>query len=111
MEKLELKGTLLGKESVLAKKGLEDELERNRMRLAFERDELEVLKSSPELLLLTPQAARLAEASQNLKNARTIVSMMPQDLAQGSELLGVFQSLMQRALEAKQETSQAGDQS
>ncbi|HBX69099.1 MAG TPA: hypothetical protein DEH25_06885 [Chloroflexi bacterium] len=105
MKKLELKGTLLGKESVLAKKGLEDELERNRMRLSFERDELEVLKSSPELLLLTPQAARLAEASQNLKNARTIVSFTPQELAQGSELLGVFQSLMQRALEAKHESS------
>lgn len=104
MKKLELKGTLLGKESVLAKKGLEDELERNRMRLAFERDELEVLKSSPELLMLTPQAARLAEASQNLKNARTIVSLTPQELLQGSDLLGVFQNLMQRALEAKQES-------
>jgi len=101
LKKLELKGSLLGKESVLAKKGLEDELERNRLRLAFERDELEVLRSSPELLLLTPQAARLAEASQNLKNARTIVSLTPQELVQGSELLSVFQSLMQRALEAK----------
>jgi hypothetical protein len=111
MKKLELKGTLLGKESVLAKKGLEDELERNRLRLAFERDELEVLKSSPELLMLTPQAARLAEASQNLKNARTIVSLTPQELVQGSELLGVFQSLMQRALDSKQESSESEDQS
>jgi len=111
MKKLELKGTLLSKESVLEKKGLEDELERNRLRLAFERDELEVLRSSPELLMLTPQAARLAEASQNLKNARTIVSLSPQELTQGSELLGVFQSLMQRALGAEQESSQAGDQS
>jgi len=102
MKKLELRGTLLGKESALAEKGLEDELTRNRMRLAFEKEELEVLKSSPELLMLTPQAARLAEASQNLKNARTIVSFTPQELAQGSELLSVFQSLMQRALEEKQ---------
>jgi len=103
MKKLQLKGTLLGKESSLAEKGLEDELTRNRMRLSFEKEELEVLKNSPELLMLTPQAARLAEASQNLKNARTIVSFTPQELAQGSELLGVFQSLMQRALEEKQE--------
>ena len=103
MKKLALKGTLLGKESALAQKGLEDELARNRMRLAFEKEELDVLKSSPELLMLTPQAARLAEASQSLKNARTIVSFTPQELAQGSELLGVFQSLMQRALEAKKE--------
>ena len=61
-----------------------------------------MLKNSPELLILTPQAARLAEASQNLKNARTIVSFTPQELTQGSELLSVFQSLMQRALEEKQ---------
>jgi len=101
MKKLQLKGTMLGKESALAEKGLEDELTRNRMRLAFEREELEVLKSSPELLMLTPQAARLAEASQNLKNARTIVSFTPQELAQGSEFLGIFQSLLQRALEEK----------
>jgi len=103
MKKLQLKGTLLGKESALAEKGLEDELIRNRMRLAFEKEELEVLKGSPELLMLTPQAARLAEASQNLKNARTIVSFTPQELAQGSELLGVFQRMMQKALEEKQE--------
>ena len=103
MKKLRLKGTYLGKESVLAEKGLEDELTRNRMRLAFEKEELEILKSSPELLMLTPQAARLAEASQNLKNARTIVSFTPQELAQGSELLGVFQRMMQKALEEKQE--------
>lgn len=103
MKKLELKGTVLGKESALAEKGLEDELIRNRMRLAFEKEELEVLKSSPELLMLTPQAARLAEASQNLKNARTIVSFTPQELAQGSELLSVFQNLMQKALKEKQD--------
>jgi hypothetical protein len=53
--------------------------------------------------MLTPQAARLAEASQNLKNARTIVSFTPQELAQGSELLSVFQRMMQKALEEKQE--------
>jgi hypothetical protein len=102
MKKLELKGTVLGKESALAEKGLEDELTRNRMRLAFEKEELELLKDSPELLMLTPQAARLAEASQNLKNARTIVSFTPQELAQGSELLSAFQRLMQKALDEKQ---------
>jgi hypothetical protein len=102
LKKTELKKTLLEKEAVLTHQSLEDELERDRMRLAFEKEELEVLKSSPELLMLTPQAARLAEASQNLKNARTIVSFTPQELAQGSELLGVFQNLMQRSLEEKQ---------
>ena len=67
LKKAELKKILLEKESALAHQRLEDELARNRMRLAFEREELEVLKSNPELLMLTPQAARLAEASQNLK--------------------------------------------
>jgi hypothetical protein len=74
------------------------------MRLAFEKEELEILKSNPELLMLTPQAARLAEASQNLKNARTVISISPQDLAQGSEYLSLFQNLLQKALEAKKET-------
>jgi hypothetical protein len=103
LKKAELKKTLLKQESALTYQSLDDELKRNRMRLAFEKEELEVLKSSPELLMLTPQAARLAEASQNLKNARTIVSFTPQELAQGSELLDVFRSLMQKALEEKKE--------
>jgi len=101
LKKAELKKTLLEQESALTYQSLEDELKRNRMRLAFEKEELDVLKSSPELLMLTPQAARLAEASQNLKNAHTIVSFTPQELTQGSELLGVFKNLMQRALEEK----------
>ena len=105
MKKAELKRELLEKESALAQQRLEDDLTRNRLRLAFEREELEVLKSSPELLMLTPQAARLAEASQNLKSARTVISLMPQELAHGSELLNLFQNLLQKALEAKNEGS------
>ena len=106
LKKAELKKTLLEQESTLTNLSLEDELKRNRMRLEFEREELEVLKSSPELLMLTPQAARLAEASQNLKNARTIVSFTPQELAQGSELLGLFQNMLQSALEKKNEEAE-----
>jgi hypothetical protein len=110
LKKVKLKKTLLEKESALTHQNLEDELKRNRMRLAFEKEELDVLKNSPELLMLTPQAARLAEASQNLKNARTIVSFTPQELAQGSELLGIFQNMMQQALEAKRDSSQADNE-
>jgi hypothetical protein len=101
LKKAELNKILFEKETILAHQRLEDELARNRMRLAFEKEEVDVLKSSPELLLLTPQAARLAEASQNLKNARTVVSFTPQELTQGSELLSLFQELLQRVLEAK----------
>ncbi|MFZ1043463.1 MAG: hypothetical protein WCA79_17845 [Anaerolineales bacterium] len=104
MKKAGLKQILLEKESALARQRLEDELVRNRMRLAFEKEGLEVLQSSPELLMLTPQAARLAEASQSLKNARTVISLSPQDLDHGSELLGFFQNLLQKALEAKKGT-------
>lgn len=106
IKKAALKNTLQEKEAALSEQSLADELKRNRMRLAFEREELDMLKDSPELLMLTPQAARLAEASQTLKNARTIVSFTPQELANGSELLGVFQNLMQRALAEKQTTQQ-----
>lgn len=105
LKKAELKKELHEKEAALAQQRLEDDLTRNRLRLAFEREELEVLKSSPELLMLTPQAARLAEASQNLKSARTVISLMPQELAHGSELLNLFQNLLQKALEAKNEGS------
>ena len=104
LKKAELKKILLEKEAALAQQRLEGELARNRLRLAFESEELEVLKHSPELLMLTPQAARLAEASQNLKNARTVISLTPQELANGPDLIGLFQSLLQKALEAKKET-------
>ena len=105
LKKAGLKQLLLEKESALTRQSLEDELARNRMRLSFEIEELEVLKNSPELLMLTPQAARLAEASQNLKNARTVISLTPQEAAHGSELLNLFQELLQKALEAKKGAS------
>ena len=103
LKKAELNKILLEKEAVLADQRLEEELIRNRKRLAFEKEEVDVLMSRPELLMLTPQAARLAEASQNLKSARTVISFTPQELAQGSELLSLFQNMLQKALEAKKE--------
>lgn len=105
LKKAQLKSRLLEKEAAFSRQSLEDELARNRMRLAFEIEELEVLKNSPELLMLTPQAARLAEASQNLKNARTVISLAPQESGHGSELLNLFEALLQKALEAKKPAS------
>ncbi len=104
MKKVELKKTLLEKESALARQRLDEELVRDRMRLTFEKESLDVLRSSPELLMLTPQAARLAEASQNLKNARTIISLSPQDLEHGSDILSMFQNLLQKALESRKDS-------
>lgn len=103
LKKVELNKKLLEKEAALAHKRLEDELERDRMRLAFEKEEVEVLKASPELLMLTPQAARLAEASQTWKSARTVISLTPQELAHGSELISLFQRFLQKALEGRKD--------
>jgi hypothetical protein len=99
LKKYDLKKVQLEKETALANKRVEHELTMSRMKLDFEREELDLLKENPELLLLTPQAARLAEASQSLKNAQTIVSLSPNDVAQGSELLGMFHTFLRNTLE------------
>lgn len=99
LRKLELKKAELEKEALLAEKRTEDELKRSRMRLDYEKEEMALLKSSPELLLLSPQAARLAEASQSLKNARTIVSLWPSGGEREAGLAGLFQRFLQLVLE------------
>jgi len=101
LKNVELKQIRFENEATLARQRVEDELVRSRLRLAFEKEELEVLRNSPELLMLTPQAARLAEASQSLKNARTVISLMPQDLAKDSALFALFRSLLQVNQEEK----------
>jgi hypothetical protein len=100
IKKIELKRSEFEKESDLAGTRAEHELHLKKMQLEFEKDELRLLKDSPELLLLTPQAARLAEASQSMRNARTVVSLSPPDGVQGSEILSMFSTLVQKALGA-----------
>ena len=107
LKKTQLNKELIEEEATLANQRLEHELARKRMRLAFEKEEVEVLKGSPELLMLTPQAARLAEASQNLKNARTVISLTPQELANGSDLLDLFQAFLAKALEANKDAQES----
>ncbi len=101
LKKSELQKVLYAQESALEEERVADDLKRSRLRLEFEREELGILRDNPELLVLTPQAARLAEASQGLKNARTVISLTPQELAHGSELLSLFQNLLLKAIEAK----------
>jgi hypothetical protein len=98
LRKYELKKTELEKESALALKRVEDELKRKKIQLSFDKEELELLKNSPELLMLTPQAARLAEASQSLKNAKTVVSLSPNEISQGIDLVVMFQKFLQNAM-------------
>jgi hypothetical protein len=100
LKKHELKKSQLERDSLLADMRVNEELKRSRKKLEYDKEELDMLRSSPELLMLTPQAARLAEASQGLKNARTIVSLSPQDLTQGSELLGTLQRMLLGAIES-----------
>jgi hypothetical protein len=101
LKRYDLKKVQIEKESALAGSRAEHELALKRANLDFERDELRVLRENPELLLLTPQAARLAEASQALKNARTVVSLSPNDSGQAGDLLGLFASLLQGALDTQ----------
>ena len=103
LKRSELKKVQFESDAELARQRIEDELARSRLRLAFEKEELELLRRNPELLMLTPQAARLAEASQSLKNARTVISLTPQELANGSELFTLFRNLLQKELESKNE--------
>ncbi len=103
LKRAELKKTQFERDSELARQRIEDELARNRLRLAFEKEELDVLRSSPELLMLTPQAARLAEASQSLKNARTVISLTPQELANSSVLFTLFRDLLQKDQDTREE--------
>jgi hypothetical protein len=100
LKKHNLKKGQLERDSALAAIRVDEDLKQSRKKLEFDKEELDVLRSSPELLMLTPQAARLAEASQGLKNARTIVSLSPQDLSQGSELLGTLQKILLSAIES-----------
>ncbi len=104
LKKTELKKALFEGDAELARRRIADELERSRLRLAFEKEELEVLRRNPELLMLTPQAARLAEASQSLKNAKTVISLTPQEFANGSELFALFRNLLQKELQSKNES-------
>jgi hypothetical protein len=100
MKKFELRERQLDEESKLSAARAQHDLQLKKMQLEFEREEMRVLRENPELLLLTPQAARLAEASQSLKNARTVVSLAPTEGGQGADVLGVFQNLLQGAVAA-----------
>jgi hypothetical protein len=97
------------REAQLAQNRVEDEMKRNRMRLEFDREEMNLVKENPQLLLLTPQAARLAEASQSLRNAKTVVSLSPGDAEQGAKLLGLFQLFLENIVNAP--PKQAGKKS
>ncbi len=102
LKQMELKKKEQEKEAELARYRVEKELERRRMQFEMEQKELEVFEEHPELLLLSPQLARLAEASQQLKNARTVVSLAGLDQQKASHLFDVFEQFVQKVLNQKQ---------
>jgi hypothetical protein len=95
LEKYKLKKIQQEKEAQLARIRVEDELKIKAMQLDMEKREMELLIKNPELLMLTPQVAQLAEASQNLRNARTVVSLSADDLARSSQFIDIFKTFLQ----------------
>ena len=80
------------KDAELALKKLNEQVKRDKIKLDIDKEEMGIFKNNPELLLLTPQVARLAEASQNLKNAKTVVSLG--DIENGSQLVKILKNFL-----------------
>jgi hypothetical protein len=95
IKKYKLKEAQLGRENDLAGQKIKEELKRRELQLNFDKQEVELLSKNPELLVLSPQLTRLAEASQNLKNAKTVVSLSPQQVSQGSQIIDTLQEFLQ----------------
>ena len=101
LKKLDLRKIREGTESKLAEKRVQDELNIKNLQLAFEKKEMELLKNNPELLMLSPQLARLAEASQQLPNAKTVVSLSQGDMQKGSQIIDTIQTVLQTVFSSK----------
>jgi len=104
---LELKRLSLKREqdegqAQLERMRVQEELHRRKMQLEMDRAEVELVAENPQLLILTPQMARLAEASQSLRNARTVVSLSGDELPEGSSILQTLLSLLQGSVKARQ---------
>jgi len=92
MQKYKLKEIEEEKEAALTLRKLNEQIKRDKIKLELEKEEMNMFKNNPELLLLTPQVARLAEASQNLKNARTVVSLG--DFESGTQLVEIIKNFL-----------------
>ena len=100
MKKITLKKTQEEQEAALARDRVEEELKLKQMQLEIDQKEIQMLVDHPELLVLTPQVAQLAEASQNLRNARTVVSLSSKDLAEGSQFVGLLKKMLQNMIQS-----------
>jgi len=107
LKRLELKKTEEVREAELARIRLEEEMKNRKLQLEVDREEVKLIKNNPELVLLTPQIARLAEASQNLRNARTVISLSPNDFKEDSPISALLQSLLDRLRKSEPKASLA----
>lgn len=90
---------------------VQEELDRRKMQLEMDREEVELVAENPQLLILTPQMARLAEASQSLRNARTVVSLSGDELPEGSSILQTLLTLLQGSGQKVQGGKDSGSES
>jgi hypothetical protein len=91
LKRYKLKEAQLVRENDITNQKMKEDLKRREMQLNFDKKEVELLSKNPELMVLSPQLTRLAEASQNLKNARTVVSLSPQQASQGGQIMDMIQ--------------------
>lgn len=94
IQKLTLQEKEEEREAALAEYRTREELKRRELQLDVDRKEMELLRQNPELLLLTPQIARLAEASQALRNAKTVVSLSPEDFSEKGPVARLLQKFL-----------------
>lgn len=102
LKRIALKKETEKEESAIAEQRINDELERKKLQLEFEEKEMALVKEHPELLMLSPQLARLAEASQNMPNAKTVVSLSPEISQKSSQLMDVIMHGIQNVFSNKE---------
>jgi len=100
LKKYKLKKIEEEEEAKIANLRIKEEIDRRKLQLEFDRKEVDLLKDNPELLILTPQVARLAEASQNLPNARTVVNLGGKKGLEGAPLLNLFQLFLENLVDS-----------
>ncbi len=94
LKRYKLKEAQLVRENDITNQKMKEDLKRREMQLNFDKKEVELLSKNPELMVLSPQLTRLAEASQNLKNARTVVSLSPQQISHGGQIMDMIQEFL-----------------
>ena len=87
-------------EAKIANLRIKEELDRRKLQLEFDRKEVDLLKDNPELLILSPQMAKLAEASQSLPNARTVVNLGGKKGMEGTQLINLIEMFLQNLVDS-----------